>query len=471
LPEIHNPKSKMNLLIDSHAHLTDKAFAADLAEVLERAALAGVDRIVTVAETLDDAEAVRALADRYDMLAPTAGVHPHRADSWTDESASRLVALAASRRFSAVGEMGLDYHYNVSARDHQRRAFREQIRLARELRLPIIVHARESYDDLIEMLAAELPLPAGGVIHCFSGTADDARRLVSMGFHIGIGGVATFRKAGNLRRIVADVVPLDRLLVETDAPYLAPEPMRGKRNEPAFVAHVVEAVARIKAADAGAIAAQTRRNAMTLFGLGPEIPPESIAYGLGNSLYLNVTNRCTNDCVFCVRTRACGLCGYDLRLEREPSAAEILAAIGDHPETYDEVVFCGFGEPTFRLQAILWVGKWLKARGVRRVRLDTNGHGNAIHGRSVVAELASVVDAVSVSLNAPTPAEYERLSRPSEARFGFNEVCRFISDAKGAFTEVVATAVAYPGLDVEACRALAEDRLGVRFRLRTYHLT
>ena len=460
----------MDLLIDSHAHLTDAAFAPDLEAVLERAALAGVDRIVTVSETLDDAEAVQALADRYEMLAPTAGVHPHRADSWSDETAARLASLAASGRFCAVGETGLDYHYTFSTRDNQRRAFREQIRLARASRLPIIVHARESYGDLIEMLGAEPPLPAGGVVHCFSGTADDARRLVSMGFHIGIGGVATFRKADALRQIVADAVPADRLLLETDAPYLAPEPMRGKRNEPAFVARVAEAVARIKSADAGAMAAQTRRNAMALFGLGPEIPSARIAYVLGNALYLNVTNRCTNDCEFCVRTRACGLCGYDLRLEREPSAAEILAAVGDRPEAYDEVVFCGFGEPTLRLQAILWVGKWLKAKGVRRVRLNTNGHGSAIHGRSIVADLASVVDAVSVSLNAATLAEYARLSRPAEARYGLDAVCRFIADAKEKIGEVVATAVDCPGADVEACRALAEVRLGVPFRLRPYHL-
>jgi TatD DNase family protein len=459
----------MHLLIDSHAHLTDTAFKPDLAEVLERAALSGVDRIVTVAESLDDAENVQALTQRHDMLVATAGVHPHRADGWTDEGAERLASLAASGRFVAIGETGLDCHYNFSTHGNQQRAFREQIHLAKLVGLPLIVHCRDAYDELAELLAAEAPLPAGGVVHCFCGTTHDARRILDLGFHIGIGGMVTFRKEEKVRKIVADVIPLDRLLIETDSPYLAPEPVRGRRNEPTHVGHVAEAIARAKSADLSEIAYQTRRNAMALFRLGPEIPPASIAYVLRNSLYLNITNRCTNDCVFCVRTRACGLRGYDLRLEREPSVAEIIAAIGKHPETYDEVVFCGFGEPTFRPQAILWVGRWLKSEGVRRIRLNTNGHGNAIRGRSIVGELATVVDAVSVSLNAATSVEYAQLCRPSNPeRFNFDEVCRFITEAKNAIREVAATAVAYPRVDIGACRELAEDRLGVRFRCRAY---
>jgi TatD DNase family protein len=457
------------VLIDSHAHLTDKAFRNDLDAVLERAALSGVDRIVTVAETLDDADQVQALAARHDMLVATVGVHPHRADSWSDDSAERLAALVASGKFVAIGETGLDYHYNLSTRENQRRAFIVQIQLAKSAGLPIIVHCRESYDEMAEILAAHAPLPAGGVIHCFTGAAGDAHRFIAMGFHIGVGGIVTFRKAADLQQTVANAIPLDRLLIETDSPYLAPEPMRGRRNEPAFVRHVAETIARLKSADVSGIARQTRLNAMALFRLGPEISPSSIVYVLRNALYLNVTNRCTNECVFCVRQHACGLGGHDLRLAREPSVAEIIAAIGDDPAAYDEVVFCGFGEPAFRLDAVLWVGRWLKSKGVRRVRLNTNGHGNAIHGRSIVGELATVVDAASVSLNASTLADYERLCRPSDpSRFNFDEVCRFILEAKGAFGEVGATAVSYPGVDVAACRDLSEHRLGVRFRCRAY---
>lgn len=459
----------MNLLVDSHAHLTDSAFSNDLPTVLERAACAGIDRIVCVAETLDDAKQAQILARRYDMLVATAGVHPHRADGWSDETAEQLASLAGSGQFAAIGETGLDYHYNFSTRENQQRAFREQVLLAKSLGLPLVIHCREAYDDLIEILAANAPFAAGGVVHCFSGTADHARRLLALGLHLGIGGGVTFHKADRLRRVVADEIPLDRLLLETDSPYLAPEPVRGRRNEPAFVRHVAEAVARAKSTDLDAVARQTRCNTATLFRLGPEIPPSSIAYVLRNSLYLNITNRCTNDCGFCVRTRTCGLGEYDLRLEREPSPAEILAAVGEHPEAYDEVVFCGFGEPTFRLDAILWVGRRLKSKGVRRVRLNTNGHGNAIHGRSIVGDLAAVIDAVSVSLNAPTASDYERLCRPSDPqRFHFDEVLRFIAEAKNAIAAVAATAVAYPGVAIAACRDLAENRLGVRFRPRAY---
>ncbi|KPL05233.1 hypothetical protein AMJ85_12075 [candidate division BRC1 bacterium SM23_51] len=440
----------MDLLVDSHAHLTDEAFASDLVEVLERAALAGIDRVVAVAETLDNAERAAVLARRHDMLAATAGVHPHHADSWTEECEGRLASF--------------------STRANQRRALRDQVRLAKTIGLPIVVHCRDAYDDLIDVLAGEAPLPSGGVVHCFCGTAEQARRIVALGLHLGIGGMVTFRKADDLRRVLSEAVPLERLLLETDSPYLAPEPERGRRNEPAYVRYVAEALARTRSTDLSEIASCTRRNAMALFGLGLEISPSSIAYVLGDSLYLNLTNRCTNDCVFCARTTACRLGEYDLRLPREPSAAEIIAAIGDRPDAFHEVVFCGYGEPTIRLEPLLWVGQWLKAHGVKRVRLNTNGHGNAIHGRSIVNELASVVDVVSVSLNAAAASEYTRLCRPSEARFDFDEVCRFIAEAKAAIGEVVASAVAYPGVDLEACRALAEDTLGVCFRRRPYRL-
>lgn len=458
----------MELLIDSHAHLTDEAFADDVAGVVERAALSGIGHIVTVAETLEDAERALALADRHDMVVPTAGVHPHRADGWSPDAARRLPAMMETGRFVAIGETGLDHHYDFSSRENQRRAFEEQLAIAKAIRLPFVAHCRAADDDLLAMLRDQAPFPAGGVVHCFCGNADQARAILALDLHIGIGGMVTFKKMDALKRIVADVIPLDRLLVETDCPYLAPAPRRGQRNEPAYVRHVAEEIARIKAADPAVVAAQTRRNAAALFQLGPDIPRESMAYVLGNSLYLNLTNRCTNECVFCNRLGDCRLGPYDLRLEREPTVAELIAAIGDSPQSYDEVVFCGYGEPTWRVEAILWLGRWLKANGVKRIRLNTNGHGNEIHGRSIVAELAAVVDVVSVSLNASDADQYARLCRPTEPRFNFDAVCRFIAEAKGAFREVIASAVAHPDVDVEACRTLAEENLGVAFRRRGY---
>jgi len=458
----------MDLLIDSHAHLADPAFSDDLDEVVERAELSGISHVVGVAETIEDAEKTARLAERYDLLAPTIGIHPHRASAWSEQTAARLASLAKGGRLVAIGEIGLDYHYDFSPRESQRRAFREQLRLAKQVALPVIIHCREAFEDLAEILEDEAPLPRGGVLHCFSGTAEQARRIQDLGLHIGIGGMVTFRKQDDLRRVVAEAISLDRLLVETDSPYLAPEPRRGRRNEPAYVRYTAEKIAELRGIEPARLAQQTRRNAMDLFGLGPEIEPASIAYVLRDSLYLNITNRCTNNCVFCARTGDCRIGSYSLRLPREPTVAEIIAAVGEHPEKYAEVVFCGFGEPTLRLDVLLKVGKWLKSKGVRRVRLNTNGHGNAVHGRSIVEDLASVVDAVSVSLNAPDPEKYARLCRPEDKRFGLEEVCRFIGEAKSHFGEVVASAVAYPGVDMEECRALAENRLGVSFRRREY---
>ena len=257
----------MNLLIDSHAHLTDEAFAADLGEVLDRAASAGIERVVTIAETLEDASRAAALAHRWEMVVATAGVHPHKASLWHDASAPALAALLDSGDFVAVGEIGLDFHYNFSRPDQQRRAFREQLAIAREHNRPVVLHCREAYGDLLAILEEFAPLPAGVVVHCFSGTMEDARRVIELGLHIGVTGVVTFKKADGLRRIVAEAVPLNRLLIETDCPYLAPEPYRGKRNEPAFVRHVAEKIAEVLSMPVAEVAAATRRNALALFRL------------------------------------------------------------------------------------------------------------------------------------------------------------------------------------------------------------
>ncbi len=257
------------MLIDAHAHVSTPRFDADRAEVLARAAAAGLVAIVDVGCDLASSEASAALAAREPLVWATAGVHPHEARHWDEGTADALRALAARPRVVGLGEMGLDFHYDHSPRDVQRRVFRAQLALARELDLPAVLHVREAYDEALETLdeAAQGPgAPLRGVAHCFTGDARQALGFVQRGFCVSFTGVVTFKNAATIQE-AARAVPRERLMVETDCPYMAPVPLRGQRCEPAFVAHTARALAALRGEDEAALAAATARNAAALFGL------------------------------------------------------------------------------------------------------------------------------------------------------------------------------------------------------------
>jgi len=252
---------------DSHAHLDDARFDADLAAVLERARAAGVERILTISGGTSAAELERAvrLAEAHPFLWAAVGLHPHEAGHASDDLYTALEGLARSPRVLAWGEVGLDYHYDHSPRDRQREVFRRQLQLARALRLPIIIHCREAWEDCLGLLAEEWAASGlGGILHCFSGTFDVARRALDWGFLISFAGNVTFPGGENLR-VTAREIPLDRLLMETDCPYLAPQPVRGKRNEPAFVVETAAALGRLHGLSGEEIAARTTENFLRLF--------------------------------------------------------------------------------------------------------------------------------------------------------------------------------------------------------------
>ena len=232
------------MLIDTHTHLDDARYDGDRDAMIDRARQAGVERFVTIGCDLATSRAAVALADQHQFVYASIGVHPHEvkhiSEGWYDEFRS----LACNKKVVAYGEIGLDYHYNHSSPKDQRERFREQIQLARELHLPIIIHTREAQDDTITILKEEKAAEVGGVFHCFSGDAWLAQDALEMGFYLSFSGILTFQNATMLRDI-AKHTPLDRLLVETDCPYLTPVPHRGKRNEPAYVAHVAKQLAAI----------------------------------------------------------------------------------------------------------------------------------------------------------------------------------------------------------------------------------
>jgi len=254
-------------LIDSHAHVDSSRFDDDRDEVIERALQAGVRRMIAIGQWQDPGDFGGAfeLARRHPgTFFATIGIHPHEVARVPEEDWARLEALAARPETVAVGETGLDYHYDNSPREDQRRWFRHQLELATRLDKPVVVHTREADDDTFAIVQ-ETP-PPSGVIHCFTGGPDRARAYLDLGLYLSIPGVVTFKNAGPLRDAV-QMAPLDRLLIETDCPYLAPIPHRGKRNEPAFVRLVAEQIAELKGIPLAEVAKATTANAARLFRL------------------------------------------------------------------------------------------------------------------------------------------------------------------------------------------------------------
>jgi TatD DNase family protein len=249
-------------LIDTHCHLGSEAYDADRGQVLQRAWDAGVRHIVVIGESPAAAAAARALADGDPRLSATAGIHPHDASAWSPATAEWLAGWLADSRVVAAGEMGLDYHYDHSPRDAQHAAFRAQLALAADAGRPVIIHAREADDDVAAILREEARTPV--VLHSFSSGPALLRAGLDLGHYLSFSGMVTFRNWALDDAVRA--VPIERLLIETDGPYLAPVPRRGKRNEPAFLRHTAERVASVRGIDAAELIETTTRNAMTLFG-------------------------------------------------------------------------------------------------------------------------------------------------------------------------------------------------------------
>jgi len=250
--------------VDTHAHLTDPRLEAEAEEVVARAGAAGIRWMVTIASDLGDSERTIVLADRFPTVYATVGVHPHAASTFEADTPARLEALARSPRVVAIGETGLDYHYDNSPRDTQRAVFRRQLELAQQLDLPVVVHAREADEDVLAIIQ-EVGWPRG-VLHCFSSGAALLEGALEKGWYISFAGMITFPKwqGADLLRSV----PRDRLLVETDSPYLAPVPYRGKRNEPAYVTRVAEQAAALRGEDLAELAGALLANASRFYRIG-----------------------------------------------------------------------------------------------------------------------------------------------------------------------------------------------------------
>ncbi|MFD1778958.1 TatD family hydrolase [Fredinandcohnia salidurans] len=254
------------MLIDTHAHLNAIQYQEDLEEVIERAQSEGVEIIVVVGFDRETITRAIELADTYEFIYATVGWHPVDAIDMTDEDLKWIEELCSHPKVVALGEMGLDYYWDKSPKDIQKKVFRKQIALAKKVKLPIIIHNREATADIIEILEEEKASEVGGIMHCFTGSVEVAKQCMDMNFYMSFGGPVTFKNAKKPKEVAAEI-PLDRLLIETDCPYLTPHPFRGKRNEPSYVKYVAEQIAELKGVTFEEIAQKTSDNAKRFFGI------------------------------------------------------------------------------------------------------------------------------------------------------------------------------------------------------------
>ncbi|MEJ6952256.1 TatD family hydrolase [Natronospora cellulosivora (SeqCode)] len=256
-------------LIDTHAHLDFPKFNKDRVEVIAEAWDKGLSYIVNVGADMLSSKRSVVLAHEYPFIFATVGVHPHEASEVDDDALEKLKEYAQDEKVLAIGEIGLDYHYDNSPRDIQREAFKKQLLLAKELGLPVVIHSREADDDTLKILKEYYPGIKGGIMHCFGSGIEMARECLDLGLYLAFGGVITFKNAKGLRDVLKEV-PLERILLETDSPYLTPAPFRGKRNEPKFIRHIAEKIAEIKECSLIEVAETTTANAIKVYNL-PEL--------------------------------------------------------------------------------------------------------------------------------------------------------------------------------------------------------
>jgi len=452
------------MFIDTHAHLFYPNFEGDLDEVVARARQNDVDYILVPATDIKTAEQVIDLTEKYEMVYGAVGIHPHDTKDWTSSLISKIEKLAKNKKIVAIGEIGLDYYYDFSPKEKQIEAFKAQIELALKLNLPVIIHNRDSDEDVMEIIRSYCGTGLKAQLHCFNGSIEDAMELVGMNFMISFTGNITFKKADNLRKILQHIPP-ENLLLETDSPFMTPVPHRGKRNEPSYVKYVAEQIAELHKLRLIDVARITSFNTFRTFGIGSK-SESALTYTLGNSLYINVTNRCNAHCVFCKRKENPILRGYNLGMERseEPDADVYIKEIGN-PNEYNEIVFCGYGEPTIRWDVVKDISKYVKVNG-GKTRLNTNGHGNFINKKDIIPEMKDLIDIVSISLNTFDRKQYSKLVGLETSYF--DEMIEFAKKSKPFVEQVVMTIVSIDEVDIERARKITQEEIGAEFRVREF---
>ena len=452
------------MFTDTHAHLFYPNFENDVDEVINRAKNEGVDYIIVPATDIKTADQTIELCEKYDFIYGAVGVHPHDTKDWNPALLNEIKELSKHKKIVAIGEIGLDYYYDFSPKEKQIEAFKSQIELAIELNLPVIIHNRESDVDMLKTIQEYCGSGLKAQFHCFNASLEDANEYIRMGHFISFTGNITFKKADELRDILSKI-SLEHIMLETDSPFMTPVPHRGKRNEPSYVKFIAEKIAEVHNLSLEDVSRYTSYNVFRMFGIGSK-PGTSFTYKIKNSLYINVTNRCNADCVFCDRKGEAVRSGYNLKMSREmePAAEVYMNEIGD-PKKYDEIVFCGYGEPTIRWNVVKEVAAFVKQKG-GKTRINTNGHGSYINHKDITPEMENLIDVVSISLNTSDPEEYARLFQVDKSLF--NEAMNFIRNSKKYVSKVIVSIVDYNNVNHEKVKKMTEE-IGIEFRVREYY--
>lgn len=452
------------MFVDTHAHLFFENYKDDIDVVLNRAKENYIDLVIVPATDLKTAKESIALAEKYEQVYSTVGIHPHDTKEWNDSLIVQIEELARHPKVIAIGEIGLDYYYDFSPKDQQIKAFKAQLDLAGKMQLPVVIHNRDSDEDMMDIIQSYCGTGLKAQFHCFNGSIEDALEYMKMNHFISFTGNITYKKSDSLRETLSKI-DLNHLMLETDSPFMTPVPHRGKRNEPAYVKIVAQQVAEIHKLSLEEIGRITSLNTFRFFGIG-KAPKTSFTYLLGNSLYINVTNRCNADCTFCRRKEDPFLRGYNLGMKKseEPDAEIYIKEIGD-PKKFDEIVFCGYGEPTIRWDVVKQVAKFVKENG-GKTRINTNGHGNLINKKDITPEMQGVIDTISISLNSYNSKQYSELMQVDESYF--DEMKNFARLAKKYAKKVVMSVVSLDEVEIEESRKVVEDEIGVEFRVREY---
>lgn len=424
-------------MLDSHCHINLNHFGDDLEAAIERMLIDGVRGVLNVGFDPDTARETIDLIERYPFIFGVVGCHPHDAQVLDDEFEAVLRDYLTHDRVIGIGEIGLDYYRDLSPREVQNETFRRMIRLGREKSVPVVIHCRDAFDDVMAVLRDESDQHRG-IFHAFAGTPEEAQQITDMGFHIGVGGVVTFQNSQLAKTL--ETVPLENVVLETDSPYLTPSPFRGKRNEPAYVAHVARMVARINGVTPQEVSRITDENFCRAMGLSPGMLPGPV-YRLENTVYIHSA-------------------------AIKPDGLEALDAFGDDIEG---MVLCGLDDPLASptsLENTLAVA----ARGREKewhVSVSTDGRANALAERDITPELADVVDEIVVLFHGTTPSQHDRTMLTSYGAGGFEEMKDFVRCSVAAGMNAVCEFIATPKFNPEPCRELARS-LKAQYDIRMY---
>ena len=452
------------MFIDTHAHLFYPNFNEDLDAVIESAKQSGIDFIIVPATDLETSGKVIELIEKYDFIYGAVGIHPHETKDWDNSLIEKIEKLASHSKVVGIGEIGLDYFYDFSPKEKQIEAFKSQLDLAIKINKPVIIHNRESDEDMMSIIRSYQDTGLKAQFHCFSGTFEQARELVKLNHLISFTGNITFKNSDQLRDVLSKL-SLESIMLETDSPFMTPEPHRGKRNEPSYLKIIAEKIAEVHHLKVEDVARVTSYNVFRMFGIGSK-PGTSFTYKIGDSLYVNVTNRCDAKCEFCDRKGDAVISGYNLSMTKseEPEAEVYIQEIGD-PKQFKEIVFCGYGEPTIRWDVVKKVARYVKEND-GRTRLITNGHGCLINKRDIVPELSGLIDIVSISFNSTDPRQYSEMV--GLGTDSFNEMINYAKEAKNYCEKVVMTVIAMEEINIERARKVVEEKIGAEFRVRQY---